>query len=614
MAFKITPPKVQRAVQSGFRRLENFRKTRLMLLRNYTGQYYDKSHGRIGTEPLNLTFNAIRVLVPNLVMNFPKHNVTTHFTAYRDYASILAMALDAQAKDINIRDTYRRWIVDALFCMGILKTGLCQSKEVIYFDEDDQVDPGTVYTELVDFDDFVFAPNARDLDEAAFTGHAIAASRSQLLDSGLYKNDLLERVPTVGEMRRRRAADLSMTNINRDDAEDFTDNIELVELWVPRADAIVTVPREDMNLPDYLRVAEYYGPDEGPFTYLKLTPPVPNNPLPVAPVGIWADLHVMANRMVHKIMQQADRQKDIIGYRRSAADDAQEMVDARDGEAVAMEDPEAVRAFSFGGQQKSNEAHIAQLQMWFNLMSGNTEALGGIRSDAATATQAEILQANGSVGMEDMRDIVYTAASEEARRRAWYLHTDPLIEVPLIKRQQVPAVRATDVFGQSQLVEPARIEDQQIILTPEARRGDFLNYQFEIVLRSMSRLDPVLQSRNTLEFLIKAVPAAVQAAQASAMMGVPLSFPRLLARIARDQYQLEWFDEVFYDPEFQQVVAQVMQQTPGMEGSQGMAAGIAQNGQPANLPKVQGPGQQKNSQRQQGAAPAQGTLRTNEVV
>ena len=164
------------------------------------------------------------------------------------------------------------------------------------------------------------------------------------------------------------------------------------------------------------------------------------------------------------------------------------------------------------------------------------------------------------------------------------------------------------------LIEPGRIEDQQVILTPEARRGDFLDFQFEIQLRSMSRLDPVLQSRQTMEFLVKAVPAAVQASQASAMMGVPLSFPKLLIRMAKD-HGLDWFDEVFYDPEFQQTVAAVMMQTPGMAGSQGtMGPGIKQNGQPGNLAKVQTSKQQTNSKRQGGAAPRQETTRTNERI
>jgi len=81
MATEITPQKLQEAVEQGFKRLENFRRSRLMFLRDYTGQYFDQDHGNIGDEPLNLAFNAISVIIPNLVMTFPKYNVKSDFVA-----------------------------------------------------------------------------------------------------------------------------------------------------------------------------------------------------------------------------------------------------------------------------------------------------------------------------------------------------------------------------------------------------------------------------------------------------------------------------------------------------------------------------------------------------
>jgi hypothetical protein len=90
---------------------------------------------------------------------------------------------------------------------------------------------------------------------------------------------------------------------------------------------------------DYLRVDDYYGVKEGPYTLLTLTPPVPGNPLPVPSVGIWNDLHVLANRMAKKIIEQAERQKDVMAYRAAAADDAEELRNASDGESVKVDDP-----------------------------------------------------------------------------------------------------------------------------------------------------------------------------------------------------------------------------------------------------------------------------------
>ncbi len=101
-------------------------------------------------------------------------------------------------------------------------------------------------------------------------------------------------------------------------------------------------------------------------------------------------------------------------------------------------DPDGAKIFSFGGQERSNEAHIAQLSHWFNLATGNTEQLGGYKSDANTATQANILQGNASVRIEDMRDLVYIGTRKIHEKLAWYLHTDPLIHLPLIRQVEIP--------------------------------------------------------------------------------------------------------------------------------------------------------------------------------
>ncbi|MFH1741700.1 MAG: hypothetical protein ABIH23_22060 [bacterium] len=622
MPSEMGPRKLQRAVHEGFKRLENFRRARLMFLRDFTGQYFDKDHGIVGNEPLNLTFNALSVIVPNIVMTFPRYTVKSEFVAYRQYGDLLGMALEKSAKEIKLTKTLRAWVVDAFFCMGILKTGLCESGQSIAFDESDRYDVGQIYTESVDFDNFVFDPSARSFETAGFVGDRIQMPRQNLLDSGLYKNDLIERLPPSGTDLDNPVDELSMQNINRKDVDSLQDLVDIVELWIPDANALVTIPgSSDFTADDFLRVTDYYGPNSGPYTYLRLTPPVPNNPLPVAPIGIWHDLHVRANRMMSKIMDQAERQKDILGYKRANADDAQEIIDAADGESAPMDDPSGAKIFSFGGQQRSNEAHLNHLQYWFNMMSGNTEAMGGFRSDASTATQAQILQANGTIRIEDLRNIVYEAAAEEGSKRAWYLHTDPLIEVPLTARYVKPAKYVLGPNG-AQMVSPAEQVDQQVVLTPEMRRGDFLNFQFEIQPKSMSRLEPAMRLQRAMEFAVKLIPAAASATAVCMQMGIPFSFPAFVRRMAKEM-EIEWIDEVFYDPEFQMQMAEIMLKTPAMEGSQGTTAprqqpnaglmgGMMQNGQPANIPNVTPAIPPIQEVAQRGAVPAQENMPTNQ--
>lgn len=622
MPSEISPKKLMQAREQGTKRMANARASRLMFLRQFCGQYYDADHGTVGSEPLNLIFNAIRVLVPNLVFNHPVHNVTTKFAAQRNYAEMLGMALCQQDKQLKMKEKYRRWIVDGIFQLGILKTGVCDSGTSIGFSPDDRIDPGTVYTENVDFDNFVFAPNAHSLEESLFLGDRVRVPRVMLLDSGLYKNDQIERLPSANSdnEKRDRVEQLSARGLTPSEIEDVEDEVEIFELWVPRAKAIVTVPGCDSGFTtdDFLRVHDYYGPDDGPYTFLRMTPPVPNNPLPISMVGIWHDLHIMANRMVKKIMDQADRQKDLIGYKRSAADDAQEALEASDGEAIAMDDPDGVKTFSFGGQQTSNEQHVQQLQMWFNMMAGNPEGMSGMSMNAKSATEANMLQANAQTSLEDMKDMVYGGVAEEGRKRAWYLHTDPMIEVPLIRRIHQPAQFQQTPNG-PMMSQPPQQQEVQVFLTPEARCGDFLDFTFEIEPESMARVDSQKRLATAMEFAVKILPAAASAAQTCAMMGVAFSFPRFATLMAKEA-GIKWMDEVFMDPEYQQQMMLMMMRGPQQDQSKGQAApqaggglpGIMQNGQPPGVGATMAPDQQAASFAQTGANAGQAGLPTKQ--
>ncbi len=334
----------------------------------------------------------------------------------------------------------------------------------------------------------------------------------------------------------------------------------------------------------------------------------------VSMVGIWYDLHVMANKMAKKFMEQAERQKDIIGYKRASADDAKEAKDAEDGEAVAMDNPDGAKVFSFGGQNPMNDAAIQRLQQWFNMMAGNPEGMAGLSMNAKSATEANMLQGNATVSLDDMKDLVYAGVAEEARKRAWYLHTDPLLEVPLIRRVKTPGAPVQTPMG---VIQGPPIEQEiQVVLTPEARCGDFLDFTFDIEPESMGRVDSAKRLAQAMDFAVKLLPAAASAAQVCAQMGVAFSFPRFLTRMAKE-VGIKWMDEVFQDPEFQMQMMMMMargpQEGPSKGTTGGGMAGIMQNGQPPGVAAgSMNPTQQFNSQAQDGANSGQAQLPVRE--
>lgn len=596
----VSPQEFQRAVTRGYERLAAFRATRVKFLRAMCGGYYDNTGGGGAGHTLNVIFHAIRVLVPNLVLNYPKHAVDTPYVEHKEYAELMGLALSYHDKKIRIRDKYARAIVDAIATLSILKTGLGSSDSTIALDDNTTVDPGEVYTENVDFDNFVVDSNSREhmFRDATWMGDRIQLPRMALLDSGLYDNALVEKLPRMGTLKDdTRASDLSMNQIQPQENWDMEDTVEIVELWVPSDNSIVTVAGgEDIIFEEYLRQTDYYGVDEGPYTLMSFSPPVPGNPLPVPIIGTWYDIAISLNRVAKKEMENAEAKKTVYAYKRQSADDANAIRDAMNGTGVACDDPDAVRPIDIGGQIPSEMQQITMLMDMFNTFANNPNQVGGFSSAAKSATAANMLQQNANIGLEDMRDRVYIMASDEARRRAFYFHTDPLIHIPMIKTQKKPANAITSMTGQPLYYEPSSEEQVQATLTPETRSGDFFDFTFTIEPESMTRMDSKGRLQTELAFSQQVLPGVTAAAQAMSALGIPFNAKGFLIRMGEDA-GIDWLREVMMDPEFaaESAMKQALgpqpdgntqrteQETQQPNASANPASAIAQNGQPGQV-------------------------------
>lgn len=593
MPEKITPSSTTTAVKQGFLRMKQYRAARLMFVREFCGQYYRNSSGLTGDEPINLIFHTIRAMVPNLVMQNPVNRISTPYIQQQEYAELLGLGVNQVEQATKLKDTLRAWVVSALFGWGITKTGLAASGETLQFGDID-VDPGQIYVELVDLDDFVFDPMCTDITKAVFLGSKIHTPRQILLDTDGYNHDLIKKLPRSKFGDRKKVEELSKINSPQSAMHDMQDVVDVVELWVPEANSLVTIPDPEQITfnDDYLRLTDYYGPKEGPYTLLSFTPPVPNNPLPISSVSLWYDIHKMANRMFSKNMLQTDRQKDILVFNPAQADEAQDINEASDGDSVASIDPNGVKVVSFGGQNPGNSAMLQELQVWYNYIAGNPDQMAGNLSRGTggkeTATRSQILQNNASIGIEDARGILYDRTAEIGRKIAWYLHTDPLINLPMTKRKT----------GGEQI---------QLWLTPEQRVGDFLDFTFDITARSMSRLDPAIKSKRLQEFGINVIPSVINAGMVALQMGQQLNVQQILTDMAKELGILDEIQDWFHDPEFQQKMA--IQQSLGPQNlGKASTAGpgsTEQNGGSPVTRKVMSPTQESNSNAQRTSADSQ---------
>lgn len=584
--------KLPLAVEQGFKRLNHYKRRRTALLREYCGRYM-REDGI--PNPINLLFSTMRAFIPNLVMRTGVTEVTTEILEHKRTAAMLGHALGTLHEELQMKDDLRTWIIDAMFAIGIMEVGLATSDQLIGLEQEVWVDPGRIFHQIISLDDFVIDPMCTNLKNAFFMGHVISAPREHLLALEGVDKEAVRRLPRLTKTVSAHAHDakrLSQSNNNDDVIIDMGDFVEVVKLYVPSARATIYMadPRGD-GPKEILAVHDFYGPESGPYCFLALSQPMTDNPLPIAPVGVWYDLHKMSNRIFKKMMSQADAQKDIVLYDPTVEDTVRDIAMAGATEAVACRNPDAINKISLGGANVDNVGMLGHLSAWYNLIAGNPEQLAGSSSNADTATQAEILQANSSITINDMRDMVYEAAARISAKDAWYLWTDPLIKQ-----------------GQTQRDEAGR--EVQVWLTPEQMEGDFLEYNFKIKQRSMSRLDPTIRTRRIVDFAANVVPASVMAAQAAGQMGVQFNLQRYLTHVAEELDIQDMLMDVFDDPEFAERMAMIAELGVQDSGKAGIKGAVQNGGNPMTR-NVSTDKQLFNANSQETAAVSQSARRNN---
>lgn len=563
---RISPETISEAAKQGMQRVQVHRKNRAMLVRAYVGQYFAEREGLSGKYPINLVYNAIRSIVPQYVMRNPVTEVKSDILDYADYAFLLGKALDQNNVRIKKMQTLRAGLVDSMFGLAVFKTSLTDSDSTVQ-SGDRRVDNGVIFTDLVSLDDFVPDPDCRSWDKANFLGDRVRVARQTLLDSDAFDPDLVMKLPRSSPPQSHMSAEkLSKLGINRNHVEDMQDFVDIIYLYIPAADSIVVIPDPYVQvLPDFLSVHEYYGPKDGPYTFMSMSQPVPDNPFPIPPASMWYDLNEMANQMMRKLMEQAARQKSIGVYDATFADEVEDIRQAEDGTLV-QGDPKSISVLNFGGQSRDSEQFVQSLSTWFNYMAGNPDQLAGLSQNAKTATQSQILASNAAVGLEDGKHVLYVAASELSRKEAWYMHHDPLINIPIPHRRSDGS-------------------NVQLQLTPDQRQGNPESYIFKIKPRSMETKDPNLTSKLMIEFAKSVMPALMQTAQVAAQAGIEFNVQRAISDVAMKIGIMDEVHDWFNDPEFQQRMnlMQMMGPQGPMKASVNSMGAIIQNGGPANV-------------------------------
>jgi hypothetical protein len=502
------PVRLQKAVVSWDQYTEPTRKLRRKMHQQYASGWFENKAGE--SQPMNLIDRFVNIVCPYLVSQNPRVLIDPKrgINASRSFARTLELALEHLFDEIELSAyTLRPAVLNSMFSMGITKTGIMADSQVEIFGY--LHDVGQPFCDNIDYDDYVGDFRARNKQEMEIEGNRFCVPMEYVRDSGLFKNyDNLSYVKEYNAEQTSPEEIAKKHMVPFEHRNELRKKVWLTDLWIPDEGIIVTIPPEGQGN-KIMRVVEYDGPEDGPYDLLTYHH-FPNSVIPIPPIYNVLNLNNIINRLVTKMNHQASREKKVMLYELSGAEDAETIRNTPDGFTAGVKNVDAFKEVEFGGVAETNFPFVQFLEQQYSIQGGNLYTIGGRESQAETLGQEQMLQANASKQLQDMVLQVHRFTRSITKKLAWYLWSDPYIQIPVIKE-----------LGEFKL---------KVEYTPDVREGDFFDYGFDIEPYSMSMMSPETRFQRLMQLVGQVV---LPTAQIAATQGSMLNVSELVNECAR---------------------------------------------------------------------------------
>ena len=405
-------------------------------LRFYAGNRYG-SNTKLDRTPLNLLHLAVNIWLRQLVASTPRCLVLTRMPELKPSAFELEIATDYMLREINFGDSLSECVRSAIFTQGVMKVGITSK----YLAEGTKFTStaGQPYADPVLFEDWLFDMTARREEEWDWCGNKYTLPYEMVMENKDFDKkvrDALRPRSVLGDSNnfggRERHQSHNLSKSDSPDRVEYDERVEVYDLWIPRENLFVTLPVQQGLGP--LQVKEWEGPERGPYHVMGFTK-VPGNIIPVGPVQQIHDLQDVITRIFNQLTDQGLRQKTLtLADGPSVANgDAAAVMEAHDGQVIQVTNPDGIRELKQGGIDGNSQAFLVYLRELLSYSGGNIDALGGLAQQAGTLGQEELLASSSSQMIQDMQQRVVEFTQRIVKDLAWYMYTDPTIELPLVK-------------------------------------------------------------------------------------------------------------------------------------------------------------------------------------
>ncbi len=521
------------------RKLKPFREKQLAAIKEYVGFNYSDD-GANDKVPVNLIELAMNIYLQHLIAHRPQVLITTAPKELKAIAANFELDLNWMLERIKFGKTLHQIVMQAMFSVGIAKTGLNNSGSVMI--DGQPYDIGEEFTDSVSLDNWVHDMTTTSWDHIQYCGDRYTLPLDMVKESPFYSDEFKKKLspkegPGIEDAGEEKAE--TVTQGNELGRTQYKDTVELWDIWLPLDNLVITIGDDDND--EVGRVIEWNGPKSGPYRFLTFND-VPDNIMPLAPVALWIDLHKLENKLFNKLGRQADRQKTIVGVRAGADADGNRVVKANDGDVLKLDDPKNTQEYKFGGIDQESLLFFLQVKELAVYFAGNLDALGGLSRMSETVGQDQLLTANASKRLESMQKRTIEFTKDVVEDLAWYRWTDPIRDFPVTKRKHGAEVATS--------------------LTVVQRETNFLDYNFEIEPYSMQHQTPASRLAALMQIFTQLLAPLVPMMEAQ---GITIDFEGLLAILSKYSNLPELHDLLIYtNPEHQspKPVGQSIRQSP----------------------------------------------------
>lgn len=499
------------AARASYRKLAQFRKHRLELVKEYVGTYY-ADDGAPAEMPVNMLALTVDIYLMFLAGAKPQVLLPTARRDLMPFLRDLEAIVNQELGEMKFDRTLRRWVQEAIFCIGVLKCGLADADYVELIPGQPQ--PGQDYfADVVDFDDFVFDMSANCWERVTFLGDRYRVDLDAVLDSDSIPDDAkkqLRRDPSMREDGARVSEISGHQEPEWEPENSFRRTTTVWDLCIPEDRLVVTIPDcETVTAP--IKVVEWDGPSTSPYHVLYFSD-VPGNVMPLPPGAVLRSLNKTLNGLFRKLVRQAQRQKSLGLFRHGQHDDARRIQKAADGDLVPVEHPDSVVEVNFGGASKDNLAFSMEVRNLYSQMAGNLDAMGGLGPQSETYRQDAMIANTVSRKSSKMSRAVVDATVDVVRELIYRIWSDPVNEY----RASRP-VSGTEIELEAMLIPGQRVghfndfsvQIEPFSMTykaPQERANDMISLLTQIVIPILPYLAQQgiqLNSQNMLQYLGK---------------------------------------------------------------------------------------------------------------